>query len=281
MNPTQEEIEEFHKNIIITKRKDDGKEHCWLWHGKHMKGGYGIYQTLISNSSHQFAYRLYNGDIPDGKVIDHLCEITACCNPNHLEAVTHSENMRRIHSRQNIIQQMYDVAYAEYDIGNNLPISSALKKCVEGMERRWLGIGYNFENYTSDLGEKSVTNIIITLLHNRFTIFAPDYRNYDEVMVNGYKRKWLHDFILEIFEFFETITLKEFFDYYIPVLLEYDNGKFKGNLDHKIDRLLDWLEECEITSYHQIKNQITYHEMEIEKLHKKGVKLRTDEIRSF
>src|SRR5690606_27089460 len=35
------------------------------------------------------------GPIPAGLVIDHLCGNTSCCNPEHLEAVTNAENMRR------------------------------------------------------------------------------------------------------------------------------------------------------------------------------------------
>jgi len=38
---------------------------------------------------------LYNGAIPIGLEIDHLCRNRKCCNPKHLEAVTRSENARR------------------------------------------------------------------------------------------------------------------------------------------------------------------------------------------
>jgi hypothetical protein len=40
-------------------------------------------------------YELVVGPIPDGLEIDHLCRVPSCCNPEHLEAVTHAENMRR------------------------------------------------------------------------------------------------------------------------------------------------------------------------------------------
>ena len=35
------------------------------------------------------------GPIPDGCELDHLCRNRACCNPDHLEPVTHLENVRR------------------------------------------------------------------------------------------------------------------------------------------------------------------------------------------
>ncbi len=45
--------------------------------------------------AHRVAHSLAIGPIPKGMEIDHLCRVTLCVNPSHLEAVTHRENVRR------------------------------------------------------------------------------------------------------------------------------------------------------------------------------------------
>lgn len=72
---------------------------CWLFTGYVMKNGYGTI-GLGSRSegkafAHRVAYELFVGPIPDGYVIDHLCRVRRCVNPEHLEAVTISTNLRR------------------------------------------------------------------------------------------------------------------------------------------------------------------------------------------
>lgn len=65
------------------------------------KGGYA---RIVVQGKHLFlhrvAYELAKGPIPDGLVIDHLCCTPACCNPDHLEAVTDAENRRRVDIRK-------------------------------------------------------------------------------------------------------------------------------------------------------------------------------------
>lgn len=70
-------------------------ETCWLWQGSLSAGRYASFmvdgrQTRV----HRWAYERENGPIPPGYEIDHICGITRCVRPDHLRAVTPSENVR-------------------------------------------------------------------------------------------------------------------------------------------------------------------------------------------
>jgi len=70
---------------------------CWVWQGNSTQDGYGRMSFRQDGESytHRFSYQAHKGPIPDGKEIDHLCRNRTCCNPDHLEAVTHRENTQR------------------------------------------------------------------------------------------------------------------------------------------------------------------------------------------
>src|SRR5437868_13613506 len=73
---------------------------CHIWtgptSGTGRGGGYGRMsldgQTV---ATHIVAFTHYYGFIPGKKQIDHLCRNRLCCNPAHLEMVTHKQNQRR------------------------------------------------------------------------------------------------------------------------------------------------------------------------------------------
>jgi hypothetical protein len=45
--------------------------------------------------AHRLSFELVHGAIPAGLELDHLCRVRSCVAVDHLEAVTHAENMRR------------------------------------------------------------------------------------------------------------------------------------------------------------------------------------------
>jgi hypothetical protein len=75
--------------------KTDG---CWFWTRATDTNGYGVFGVGgMQRSAHRVAYELLVGPITDGLEIDHLCLVKNCVNPDHMEIVTHLENMRRMH----------------------------------------------------------------------------------------------------------------------------------------------------------------------------------------
>jgi HNH endonuclease len=78
--------------------KVDAEGDCWEWMGTRKKNGYGTFGPppgLSTRHVHRLAYEYLVGPIPDGLVIDHLCRVRHCVNPDHMEATTQSVNILR------------------------------------------------------------------------------------------------------------------------------------------------------------------------------------------
>jgi hypothetical protein len=73
------------------------KTPCWIWQRGLNTRGYGL--AADGNRRRRGAHIVYwereNGPVPKGKELDHLCREIRCCNPEHLEPVTHTVNAQR------------------------------------------------------------------------------------------------------------------------------------------------------------------------------------------
>lgn len=85
-------IQRFFKNV--GKRSND---ECWEWRGGRDQNGYGIIGKGKRHSgrwqAHRLSWTLYNGPIPMGLVLDHICCNPPCVNPAHLRVCTQYENI--------------------------------------------------------------------------------------------------------------------------------------------------------------------------------------------
>lgn len=96
-------IKRIHERVLVVDNGfmiDGQPSPCHIWQGptsgEGRGGGYGRMslngQTV---AVHLVVYSHFYGYIPGKKQVDHLCNQRLCCNPVHLEMVTHKTNQKR------------------------------------------------------------------------------------------------------------------------------------------------------------------------------------------
>lgn len=88
--PTRPPAERFWAKVNKT-------ETCWLWTG-YCDKGYGRFNPGGRSApvkAYVWAWEQVNGPRASGMELDHLCRVTQCVRPDHLELVTHRENLLR------------------------------------------------------------------------------------------------------------------------------------------------------------------------------------------
>ena len=71
-------------------------DQCWIWQGAKRGNNYGeiSYGRHNSYQAHRISYLIFNGIIPQGKIIRHTCGNPLCVNPKHLIIGTNLDNSR-------------------------------------------------------------------------------------------------------------------------------------------------------------------------------------------
>lgn len=68
---------------------------CWIWQKSTTKAGY----SQIGKGKdemvyvHRWVWEMFNGTVPDGLVVRHLCHNPRCCNIHHLSIGTQQDNL--------------------------------------------------------------------------------------------------------------------------------------------------------------------------------------------
>lgn len=135
--PLFDKLEDYY---IIT---DCGYETpCWIWRGTTTESGYGHYESI---NAHVYMYKHHGFLIPKGKHLDHMCNITLCVNPAHMQPLTQAENNRKRISNKLTIENIKEIrrllrcGYSTTDVAK---IFSVTRDHIGDIRRgkAWLGI---------------------------------------------------------------------------------------------------------------------------------------------
>src|SRR4051812_34492197 len=89
------------KSVVTdpTRYEVDSESGCWIWKGAKLASGHGVVKICgHARSAHRTFYSYFNGRIPNGYQVHHVCHRPDCVNPGHLLAVTPGEHAR-IHGK--------------------------------------------------------------------------------------------------------------------------------------------------------------------------------------
>ncbi|UXY21540.1 HNH endonuclease [Streptomyces cynarae] len=80
----------------------DSEGGCWTWEQYRTPDGYGRFTAQGKQYyAHREGFIASGGYIPFGWTVDHVvCGNRACWNPDHLEAVSNEENVRRARNKR-------------------------------------------------------------------------------------------------------------------------------------------------------------------------------------
>lgn len=98
MNRRDRIRQKIRENVKIEDRGHDTP--CHIWQGGDSGTGRGGGYPRMSLDGQTVAVHIVSfvnehGYVPGKKQVDHLCNQRMCCNPDHLEMVTHKQNQKR------------------------------------------------------------------------------------------------------------------------------------------------------------------------------------------
>jgi len=136
----------FWEKVSIDYYAPSDVDPCWFWTANKVQGGYGRFWAKSKHVlAHRWAYEYFREPIPIGLTIDHLCKVTSCVNPNHLEVVSMEENIHRGESPSAINRRKTHCnnghKYTTETVCLEASPKGFVRRCIicrnEGARRRW------------------------------------------------------------------------------------------------------------------------------------------------
>jgi len=129
-------VDKFDVKIAVTPNESMAQP-CWFWTGAN-DGNHGYGRVRLNGqtrSAHRSVYEHMNGDVPEGQELDHLCRNRQCVNPDHLEPVSHADNVRRGSAAERKAAQTHCKHGHEYT-PENTSVSYGRRSCRTCMRAR-------------------------------------------------------------------------------------------------------------------------------------------------
>lgn len=113
---------------------------CWLWTSSITRDGYGRSGTGKTHGTtmpHRAMWISVNGPIAADMEIDHVCSVRNCVNPDHLDVVTHAENIRRAVERRTHCPNGHSREYQVSDYAGGSRCLLCRRKTNRESVKRW------------------------------------------------------------------------------------------------------------------------------------------------
>ncbi len=97
-------VDELRKTVSVDSRG------CWLWQGKVDPGGYAV--GFKNTALHRIVLEGKHGKALGSQHGHHMCAVRRCVNPDHLQPVTHRENLAEMHARNSYLRLIEELQEA-------------------------------------------------------------------------------------------------------------------------------------------------------------------------
>lgn len=76
---------------------------CWIWTKSKHRQGYGHLRINGRYElAHRVSWRIHRGEIPFGLMVCHKCDVTSCCNPEHLFLGSQKDNIKDANDKKRL-----------------------------------------------------------------------------------------------------------------------------------------------------------------------------------